>query len=105
MATAEEAAMLMQRIIALEAAMNTLNEKLEKEKEKVKTHEENTLTSRKGFSTIKKYNGKPEHFHSWKYKMEMFLEGEEPRFVRFLKWIEEQVDDIPPIIRLFVISS
>ena len=72
MATAEEAAMLMQRIIALEAAMNTLNEKLDKEQEKVKKHEEKTLTSRKGFSNIKKYNGKPEHFHSWKYKMEIF---------------------------------
>ena len=39
MATAEEVAIMMQRIIALEAAMNTLNDKLEKEKEKVEKHE------------------------------------------------------------------
>jgi len=96
MATAEEVAIMMQRIVALEAAMNTLNAKLEKEKENAKKNEEKTLTSRKGSQNIRKYSGKPDHFHSWKYKMEMFLAGEEPKFVRFLKWIEEQVDEIRP---------
>ena len=28
--------------------------------------------------------------------MEMFLEGEDPHFVGFLKWIEGQVDEITP---------
>ena len=26
----------------------------------------------------------------------MFLEGEEPKYVKFLKWIEEQIDEIRP---------
>ena len=94
MATAEEVAALLQRITTLEGIVTEMSEKLQKEKEKERGREEKILTARKGYQNIRKYGGKPETFHSWKYKMEMFLEGEDKHFVKFLKWIEGQVDEI-----------
>jgi len=94
MATAAEVAALLQRITTLEGIVTEMSEKLQKEKEKERGREEKILTARKGYQNIRKYGGKPETFHSWKYKMEMFLEGEDKHFVKFLKWIEGQVDEI-----------
>ena len=49
------------------------------------------LTTKRAFSLLPNYTGKAEDFGSWKFQVTQFL-GEDPYFVRFLEWIE---NDLP----------
>ena len=108
MASAEEVGALVQRIVAMESALNqtqaivvTLRETLETEREKVETLEKkaeerknsrNNMTNRKGFTAVPKYSGKAEEYDDWKFKVTTFL-GEEPFFRELLQWIEDRTEE------------
>ena len=52
------------------------------------------LTKSKGIDKVGRYGGQPERFASWKYKMEVFLESEEPGYSGFIRWLEDMDGDV-----------
>ena len=52
------------------------------------------FSSAKGFCVVFTNSGKNEEFRTWKDKYEVFLGSEFPKFIDFLKKIEDQDDEI-----------
>ena len=49
-----------------------------------------SLTTKRAFTLLPKYSGKPEEFDDWRFQMTQFF-AEDPNFLRILEWAESEL--------------
>lgn len=98
--TAEQAQAIHVRMVNLESALIVLRGELDQSRAEVvelkgkKNKTRFSISSSKALDKVPKYNGKVEDFATWKYKMKIFLGSENGEFTEFLRWVEDQPDQI-----------
>ena len=75
-----------QMVSALQREVRTSTETREKPRDK------EGMTTRRAFSMLPSYNGKPEEYDTWRFQVTQFL-AQDVYLPKFLDWIENEVGE------------
>ena len=81
-------------IVAMRQVQEASREEIERMKEDIKERRRRQpLISQKGFDQLPKFNGKPENYDDWRFKIGVFFSQTEDLF-ELVQWAEDQAADI-----------